>query len=80
MRLIAAVPPGITELGCHPGRAADLDTMYRDERAQEVAALCDPRVRATVWRLGVRLCSFYDVTGGSREGASPDHMREERSQ
>ena len=60
VRLIQSLPVGITELGCHPGTPGDdLNTMYRDERVQEVRALCDPRVRATIQTAAVRLRSFY---------------------
>jgi len=60
---LEALTPGITELGCHPGYAEDLDTMYAGERAQEVATLCDPRVREVLARLDIRLISFTDVIG-----------------
>src|SRR5579859_1634344 len=40
--ILAAVPPGITELGCHPGYGQGLATIYRAERAQELKVLCDP--------------------------------------
>jgi predicted glycoside hydrolase/deacetylase ChbG (UPF0249 family) len=62
VRLIRTLPGGITELGCHPGAADNgLDTMYRAERAQELRALCDPRVRVAIGSSGVRLCSFRDL-------------------
>ncbi len=51
-----------TELGCHPGHAEDLDTMYRDERAGEVTVLCDQRVRAAIAADGIQLCSFHAVS------------------
>jgi predicted glycoside hydrolase/deacetylase ChbG (UPF0249 family) len=57
-QLIVALPEGITELGCHPGKGADVDGMYRYEREREVQTLCDPRVRATLGQRGVRLTSF----------------------
>jgi predicted glycoside hydrolase/deacetylase ChbG (UPF0249 family) len=60
-RLLAALPPGTTELACHPGYAEGLDTMYRDERAEEVAVLCDPRTRAVLNAEGIALRSFADV-------------------
>lgn len=59
--ILAALPPGVTELGCHPGEGDDLATMYRSERAREVAVLCDPRLRAGLRKLGIRLCSFADA-------------------
>lgn len=60
--LVRGLPEGVTELGCHPGAADDLDSMYRAERPRELAALCDPRVRAAVAEAGVTLCSFRDLT------------------
>jgi chitin disaccharide deacetylase len=64
INILAALPPGITELGCHPGEDGDLNTMYRIERAQEVKALCDRRVREAVLAQAIELCSFADL---------PDH-------
>jgi predicted glycoside hydrolase/deacetylase ChbG (UPF0249 family) len=63
MQLLEALPPGVTELGCHPGHAEDLDTMYRQERAREVATLCDPRVRRAPAHLGIQLTSFASIAG-----------------
>jgi predicted glycoside hydrolase/deacetylase ChbG (UPF0249 family) len=60
-RMLAALPPGVTELGCHPGEGDDLDSMYRRERAREVRVLCDPRIRAAVAEAGIALCSFADL-------------------
>lgn len=59
--LIGELPAGIVEIGCHPGVGDDLDTMYRDERRQEVAVLCDPRVRQAIEAAGVRLMSYADL-------------------
>jgi predicted glycoside hydrolase/deacetylase ChbG (UPF0249 family) len=61
IQIVAGLPSGCTELGCHPGYADDLDTMYRAERAQEVAVLCDPRLRPALERVNVKLCSFATV-------------------
>jgi predicted glycoside hydrolase/deacetylase ChbG (UPF0249 family) len=58
VRVIAGLPAGGTELCCHPGYADDVDSMYRAERAAEVAALCDPRVPAAIAEAGVELVSF----------------------
>lgn len=59
--ILEALPPGLTELGCHPGHADDVETMYRAERAREVAVLCAPGARAALARLDIRLTSFADL-------------------
>ncbi len=64
---IETLPPGITELGCHPGVEADHDSTYGRERVQEVETLCDPRVRAAIDRCGVVLRSFSDLVAGQAE-------------
>jgi predicted glycoside hydrolase/deacetylase ChbG (UPF0249 family) len=61
IRTFTQLSPGITELGCHPGNGSDLDSMYRNERAQEVKVLCDSRVRAALVAQGIELCSFRSV-------------------
>jgi chitin disaccharide deacetylase len=58
---IEALPPGITELACHPAADADHDAVYGEERVREVQALCDPRARAAIDRCGVVLESFAGV-------------------
>lgn len=59
--LLGRLPPGATELCSHPGYADDLGQHYNRERAQEVRTLCDPRVRAAIDRLGIRLATFRDL-------------------
>lgn len=61
LEILAGLPPGMTELACHPGLGEDLDSMYVRERAQEVAALCDPAVVGAVSELGIALRSFRDL-------------------
>ena len=58
LRILRELPPGVTELGCHPGDGSDPDSGYRDERAQEVRILCDPRVRDALPALDIELRSF----------------------
>jgi predicted glycoside hydrolase/deacetylase ChbG (UPF0249 family) len=58
VQTLETLPFGLTALRCHPGYAEDLETMYRHERAREVAVLCDPRVRQTIERLQIQLASF----------------------
>jgi chitin disaccharide deacetylase len=62
LAIIAGLEPGTTELACHPGYAAELDTMYREERAAEVAVLCDPRVREAISAAGIELKSFAEYS------------------
>lgn len=60
IKILMTLPPGLTELACHPGWGNDLDTMYRRERAEEVKVLCDPNVRAAIATLRIELRSFRD--------------------
>jgi predicted glycoside hydrolase/deacetylase ChbG (UPF0249 family) len=60
LQILAALPAGITELGCHPGLGDDVDSMYRSERAHELQALCDPRIRESLTKEGIELRSFRD--------------------
>jgi predicted glycoside hydrolase/deacetylase ChbG (UPF0249 family) len=62
--ILATLPPGLTELGCHPGEGIDLYTMYCAEREQEVKVLCDPRIRAAVRAVGIELRSFQNFPSG----------------
>jgi chitin disaccharide deacetylase len=60
-KLLAAISPGITEMGCHPGLGDELDTMYGRERAEELCVLCAPEVRALLRAEQIELASFRDV-------------------
>jgi predicted glycoside hydrolase/deacetylase ChbG (UPF0249 family) len=55
---LSRLPEGVTELACHPGYAADLDTMYQSERSVEVRTLCADEVRDTLAKEHFRLTSF----------------------
>jgi predicted glycoside hydrolase/deacetylase ChbG (UPF0249 family) len=59
--VLAELPPGVTELGCHPGVGRDVTSMYAAERERELEALCDPRVHEAVRARRIELCSFRDV-------------------
>jgi predicted glycoside hydrolase/deacetylase ChbG (UPF0249 family) len=65
INILETLPPGCTELGCHPGIGHDLDTMYCRERIEEVKVLCDPRVRASITTMGIELCSFLHLPTGA---------------
>ena len=71
--ILRRLPPGITELGCHPGEGDAPDTMYRGERAHEREVLCDPRVRAALAAERIELGSFSSLRHGwvgGRQGSS----------
>lgn len=60
--IIASIPDGWTEIGCHPGLGVDpATTVYACERDLEVAALCAPEVRAALDDHGIVLASFADL-------------------
>lgn len=59
--VIEELPPGVTELGCHPAAEVDHESGYGHERLQEMETLCDPRIRAAIERRGVVLRSFADL-------------------
>jgi predicted glycoside hydrolase/deacetylase ChbG (UPF0249 family) len=61
LALIADLPPGITELGCHPARGRDISAMYVTERELELQTLCNARVREAIVASGIQLSRFTDV-------------------
>ena len=61
LRILDELQPGVTELGCHPGVDADAGPPYADERAIELAVLCDPRVRQALSGSGIELVSFHPL-------------------
>jgi predicted glycoside hydrolase/deacetylase ChbG (UPF0249 family) len=56
VRIVRALPEGLTELCCHPAAAPETGSDYAEERVLELAALCDPRVRVALGE-AVHLCS-----------------------
>jgi chitin disaccharide deacetylase len=65
VELIEALPPGWTEIGCHPSRCADTGSSYEAERELELRVLCDPGVSVAIERAGVSLRSFAELHSGS---------------
>jgi predicted glycoside hydrolase/deacetylase ChbG (UPF0249 family) len=55
------LPPGCTELACHPAAQCDLETLYSQERLEELKVLCDPRLRTAIATMGFELRSFADL-------------------
>lgn len=62
LALVASLPDGVTELGCHPARVPEIESSYAAERVAELAVLCDPRVRAAIADEGIELQSFAGLT------------------
>ncbi len=59
--LVAALPPGLSEIYLHPATRGDYPGSARGYRyAEELAALTAPHVAATVRRVGARLGGFAD--------------------
>jgi predicted glycoside hydrolase/deacetylase ChbG (UPF0249 family) len=61
IQIVCTLPPGVTELACHPALDNDLDSMYASERPIEVQTLCDPRVKEALVKEGIELRSFRNV-------------------
>jgi hypothetical protein len=58
---VRALPEGVTEMMCHPGRVDDLlieRDGWTDRREPEIALLSDPAVRAAISAEGVELVTF----------------------
>jgi predicted glycoside hydrolase/deacetylase ChbG (UPF0249 family) len=70
--LVSGLPPGSTELMCHPGYGdaalAALDPVAA-RREREVALLTNPALRAAIDAAGVRLIRLADL---ARQPAAPD--------
>jgi len=63
LRIVASLPPGVTELACHPASLDDVDSMYTSERRKELQTLCDMQVRAALRDEQIVLQSFGDLNG-----------------
>jgi len=59
--LIEGLPPGWTEIGCHPAAGPVPTSSYDAERQIELATLRHPRVKNLLNVTSVRLCSFAQV-------------------
>jgi predicted glycoside hydrolase/deacetylase ChbG (UPF0249 family) len=75
------VPPGWTELSCHPGyRSPDYKSVYLAEREAEVRTLTDPHIRQVLTDLDIHLVSYIDYGTARREpSAAPAPAEGERT-
>jgi predicted glycoside hydrolase/deacetylase ChbG (UPF0249 family) len=66
INLIRALPEGVTEFMCHPGRCGDdlrsARTRLKESREEELRALTAPEVRAALTEAGVKLVSYRDLS------------------
>jgi predicted glycoside hydrolase/deacetylase ChbG (UPF0249 family) len=71
--VIRALPEGVTEFMCHPGRCGDdlrsARTRLKESREEELRALTAPEVRVALAEAGVTLANFRDLT--STESNTP---------
>ncbi|HSC20849.1 MAG TPA: ChbG/HpnK family deacetylase [Solirubrobacterales bacterium] len=58
IELIRALPPGWTEIGCHPAAGPIPTSSYDAERQIELETLRDPRVKDLLNVMHINLCSF----------------------
>jgi chitin disaccharide deacetylase len=65
IKIIRELPPGTTELCCHPGQGTDVNSVYRMERELERDSLCDARVREVIVAENISLRSFADWNQGA---------------
>ena len=68
IEILAGLPAGTTELGCHPGLGNDVESTYCTEREDELQTLCDPRIRETLAAEQITLCSFRDLSASVAAG------------
>ena len=63
VRFLRGLPPGVTELMCHPGYADDALSVssYCAQREVELRALCDLRVKDALAAPGARCITYADL-------------------
>lgn len=64
LTVLAALPPGLNELYCHPAVVDDEARRWRPaayESDQELAALTSPRVRAAIEQAGIELITYRQL-------------------
>jgi predicted glycoside hydrolase/deacetylase ChbG (UPF0249 family) len=59
--ILSGLEDGDTELGCHPGYAAGLESRYTVDRESELRTLTDPRIRAHLAALDVELIGWSEL-------------------
>lgn len=78
LALIPRLPPGTTELYCHPGVLPDAEIEYwmpDYQHDDEMAALCSARVRRALYDHGVTLCNYWQLGTGRQDTAEASALR-----
>lgn len=73
-RVLESLPPGVTELMCHPGRVDDelrAGSTYTAEREREIEVLVDPAARRLLAALGIRLIHFGELARSTLRDQAP---------
>jgi len=68
---LSELPPGVTEVGCHPAASEDFESMYLSERLEELRTLCDPRVADELVAAEIALLSFADLRQNPPDDVHP---------
>ena len=63
IEIMSQLPPGVTELACHPGKGEVPNMTYVGERAKELKTLCDAKIRSALIEMGIELCGFTPFPG-----------------
>ena len=68
VELLASIPPGTTELMCHPGRCGEAlraaRTRLKESREHELAALIAPATREALEKNGIELVDYAGLEAG----------------
>jgi len=71
VEVIHALPEGVTEFMCHPGRCGDdlraARTRLKESREEELRALTAPEVRTALAEAGVKLVSYRELTASESD-------------
>jgi adenylyl-sulfate kinase len=74
LNIIRRLPPGVTEISCHPAAAVDFDSVYGHERVLELETLCDPELRRVLADECIELRSFSQLDRFGPRGAVVDKV------
>jgi predicted glycoside hydrolase/deacetylase ChbG (UPF0249 family) len=77
--VLRSLPPGTSELGCHPASELDFESTYGSERLVECEVLCSAAIRDALEAEDIGLVSFDELrrsSGGDWTSSEGDGVRE----